>query len=588
MSTENTTSEETSQKKTESNEPQYKPSLLKRLENACIEHLLITVLIGGAFIFIFLPMVLPIAWTQISPSFTESDMTGRWISVFMSLIFTVFVTQGLLKRQTDNQKQERSSELNVQFAERKNELKILFQQRKEEKVYEEKLRIYKGYLDLLGRIIGDEKLDRDEEVKLRVMTASIAMHTKSDRMKRIGANVRDVVLCMCDKNNREMIDGFMKELTYEQGEKISDERVRSDTLLTNLMNISNCFREELYDDAHQDGAPIDSMKENFAKLFALANPGASDDSDQDDIDNGKNVAESAQAEAMEEESAVLIHPNWVLKLGTDSTWKKLSLEPKGDKKWGEIYIRPWGDRCAMVMRYLDEEGEPVKAFADEMKYWGFYRSNLRTVYGEWRNTLDDDQWCKKYDAQKLLSNGTYSYSKEIKSDEFLTRYKEDSFFRSHLENMLKNFVKYMEQYRRRCSWKELLSEYESSSDNLNIYPHITTLWCDYSTSAEDGFVRLSLNEETQKDEKNEKIIAHVLISRYNADAAFEQLLNALPSILNKSKEQLMQEVNEKGHIKVDSFVYAMNDDGCTIDQDLTADRVKDAFDPWHQRIMSAL
>ena len=583
MIAENNTPKVSTSEMTKANEQQEKPSLIKRIEEKCIEHLFITVLIGGAFIFILLPMVLPIAWTQISPSFTESDMTGRWISVFMSLIFTVFVTQGLLKHQSKSQKQERLGELAYQFEGRKGELEIQFKQRKREKEYEEKLEIYKDYLKLLGKIIGDEKLKRDEEVELRVMTASIAMHTSADRMKGICANVRDVVLSMCDKKNGDIMARFMQELTYGEDEKVSDKRVRSDALLTNLMSISNYFREELYEDAHQDKSLIESMKKDFAKLFELANPGASDDSDQDDIDNGKNVAESAQAEAMEEESAVMIHPNWVLKLGTDSTWKKLSLEPKGDKKWGEIYIRPWGDRCAMVMRYLDEEGEPVKAFADEMKYWGFYRSNLRTVYGEWRNTLDDDQWCKKYDAQKLLSNGTYSYSKEIKSDEFLTRYKEDSFFRSHLENMLKNFVKYMEQYRRRCSWKELLSEYESSSNNLNIYPHITTLWCDYSTSAEDGFVRLSLNEETQKDEKNEKILAHVLISRYNADAAFEQLLDALPGtkLNTKPKSELMQEVNEKGHVRVASFDYIMCEDNKTINEEQTAGKAKAIFEEWN-------
>ena len=566
-------------KTSETNSPE--DSLLKRLEKACIEHLLTTVIIGGAFIFIFLPMVLPMAWTQISPSFTESDMTGRWISVFMSLIFTVFVTQGLLKRQTDNQKQERSNELDIQFKGRKDELKIQFEQRKAEKEYEEKLEIYKDYLNLLGEIISDEKLERSEEIKLRVMTASIAMHTSVDRMKGICSNVRDVVLCMCDKENRDTMDRFMKEFTYGQDEKVSDERVRSDALLTNLMNISNYFREELYKTAHHDSALIDSMKRDFAGLFELANPSASDDTNESNIDNAEDKEASTKVESLRE-NIVQIVPNWSLKLGSESTWKKLSLEPKGDNKFGEIYIRPWGDRCAMVMRYLNEAGEAVKEFADEMKYWGFYRSNLRTVGGEWRNTLDDDQWCKKYDAQKLLSNGTYPFSQDIKSDEFLTRYEEDTFFRSHLENMLKDFVKYMEQYRRRCRWKEdfekLLSKDESNIANLNIYPHITTLWCDYSTPTKDGFVRLSLNEELQKDGK---LIINVHISRYNADAAFDLLLEALPNILNKSREQLMQEVNEKGHIRVDAFDGVMSEDGKSIDEAQTVSRAIEIFKKWH-------
>ena len=515
--------------------------------------IIITICIFGALVFIVFPLLLPKAWTESMPSFTESDMTGRWISVFMAFIFSTIVTNWLLKRQSEEQ------------------LETQLNQKKQEKIYEEKLKMYKSYLDELGEIIQKkgEKLDEADEIKLRIKTASIAVHAGNDVLNDLCEEVVKVVRSKYDPFEGEE---DWKKFTSENynGSSVDRKMITSDIMFNGLMKIASCFHKELYNEQQNEENYKDKC-DLFARLYLIAN--------QDDEDSSAPQGTEVSGISTLETSTF---PNWELSLKGKGAWKMLSLEPKGDNKYGEIYVRPWGDRCAMVMRYLNEAGVAVKEFADEMKYWGFYRSNLRTVYGEWRNTLDDDLWCKKYNAQKLLSNGTYSFPQEIKSDEFLTRYKEDSFFRSHLENMLKSFVKYMEQYRRRCVWKELLSKYESSSDNLNIHPHITTLWCDYSTPAKDGFVRLSLNEERQKDEKDEKILAHVLISRYNADSAFEQLLDALPSVLNKSKEQLMQEVNEKGHIRVDAFDFVMNEDSKSIDEAQTGVQAKAIFEKWNK------
>lgn len=518
--------------------------------------IIITICIFGALVFIVFPLLLPKAWTESMPSFTESDMTGRWISVFMAFIFSTIVTNWLLKRQSEEQ------------------LETQLNQKKQEKIYEEKLKMYKSYLDELGEIIQKkgEKLDEADEIKLRIKTASIAVHAGNDVLNDLCEEVVKVVRSKYDPFEGEE---DWKKFTSENynGSSVDRKMITSDIMFNGLMKIASCFHKELYNEQQNEENYKDKC-DLFARLYLIAN--------QDDEDSSSPQSFEASGLSTLETS---IFPNWELTLKGKGEWKMLSLEPKGDNKYGEIYVRPWGDRCAMVMRYLNEAGEAVKEFADEMKYWGFYRSNLRTVYGEWRNTLDDDQWCKKYDAQKLLSNGTYPFPQEIKPDEFLTRYKEDAFFKGHLENMLMSFVKYMEQYRRRCVWKELLSEYATNSDNLKIYPHITTLWCDYSTPSEDGFVRLSLNEETQKDEK---ILVHVLISRYNADAAFEQLLDALPSVLNKSKEQLMQEVNEKGHIRVASFDFAMNEDSKTktktINEPQTNAKVAEIFAIWHNRL----
>ena len=464
----------------------------------------------------------------------------------MAFVFSTIVTKLLLNKQTTEQ----------------------LETKKQEKIYEEKLKMYGSYLDELGKIMQKKegKLDEADDIKLRIMTASIAIHADNDTLNTLCEEVVKVVRSKFDPFEGGEEDWMKFKSENYNGNSLDRKMITSDIMFEGLMKISSSFHKELYNEKQNEEGYKDKC-DLFARLYLIAN--------QDDWDSSVPQSTEVSGISTLETSEFT---NWELTLKGKGAWKMLSLEPKEDKKYGEIYIRPWGDRCAMVMRYLNEEGKPVKEFADEMKYWGFYRSNLRTVYGEWRNTLDDDQWCKKYDAQKLLYKDTYSFSQEIKSDEFLTRYKEDSFFRSHLESTLKNFVKYMEQYRRRCSWKELLSEYESRSDNLNIYPHITTLWCDFGTPTKDGFVRLSLNEETQKDGK---ILVHVLISRCNADAAFARLLDALANVLNKSKEQLMQEVNEKGHIRVDAFDCVMSEDGKSIDETQTASRAIETFKKWH-------
>ena len=467
----------------------------------------------------------------------------------MAFVFSTIVTKLLLNRQTTEQ----------------------LETKKQEKIYEEKLKMYREYLDELGEIMKKDgrKLSDADEIKLRIKTASIAIHAGNDTLNTLCEEVVKVVRSKYDPFEGEE---DWKKFTNENynGSSVDQKMITSDIMFEGLMKIASCFHKELYNE-QQNEEGYKNKCDLFARLYLIAN--------QDDEDSSAPQSTEASGISTLETSTF---PNWELSLKGKGAWKMLSLEPQEDYKFGEIYVRPWGDRCAMVMRYLDESGNPVKEFADEMKYWGFYRSNLRTVYGEWRNTLDDEQWCKKYDAQKIVSNGTYSFPQEIKPDEFLTRYEEDTFFRNHLEDTLKSFVKYMEQYRRRCRWKkdleELLPKDESNIANLNIYPHITTLWCDYSTPTKDGFVRLSLNEELQKDGKH---IINVHISRYNADAAFNLLLDALPNILNKSREQLMQEVNEKGHIRVDAFDCVMSEDGKSIDETQTASRAIEIFKKWH-------
>ena len=515
----------------------------------------------GFLVFIVFPMILPKAWAATMPSFTESDMTGRWISVFMAFIFSTIVTNWLLKRQTSEQ----------------------LETKKQEKIYEEKLKVYKEYLDLLGSIIDDGILKQDEEVKLRVLTASIAMHTDTERMKEICIAVRDVVLSMCAKNNQKIQDGLRKKLLYSKSEddtlNENDERMRSDAMLKGLMSISDCFKEELYNkNDKKPNSLFNAMREPFADLFELANPDANNDKGQLSIDDDQSGNKPWDAS----------RGHWELNLVKNHESKRLSLKPKGDYQYGEIYIRSWGMRCATVMYYLNEKGERVKDFVNEVKYWGFYYSNLRTVWDEWRNSLDDQEWNKDYDAYKQL-NSDYAYPKEISDTDFFERYEKDPFFKERINMRLERLIGYMDKYHRRNMWKKEIVTCDDDikkmmeEKSLLIVPHIQFLWCDYYTPARDGFIRLSLNEEIQK---GSKLAGLVTLSRYNADQAFESLMDKIqgPLTNGKTKAQLLQEVNTNGYIYIDAFDFVMNEDSANIDEVQTAVRAKDTFETWHTRL----
>ena len=480
--------------------------------------------------------------------------------MLMAFVFSTIVTKLLLNKQTVEQ----------------------LETKKQEKIYEEKLKMYRSYLNKLGEIIKDGELDKGEETKLRIMTASIAIHTDNETLKNLCKEVVNVVRSQCDQFDSE--DDWERFKESQDGlvfEEMSErKKIRSDIMLTSLMRIASCFHRELYKDGKEQAERANYQEERdlFSRLYNIANPDDEDGASQ----NGPRIT----IPSIVNENRF---PNWKLTLHEKGEWKMLSLEPNSENKFGEIYIRPWGDRCVMVMRYLNGMGEAVKEFADEVKYWGFYRSNMRTVYGEWRNTLDDDQWNNNYNANKQLHKD-YSFPKEIQANDFLARYESDEFFREQLMKTFESLINWLEDYHQKCIWKDQLSLYAKGREGLKIIPHIGFLSCEYSTSSEaasSGSLRLELCQEKHDDGSYRGIVQ---VSAYCADTEFDRLLDILQGNLTngKTKAQLWQEFREHGNVKVGGFVYAMNDDGCTIDQDLTADRVKEAFDPWHKRIMDAL
>lgn len=80
---------------------------------------------------------------------------------------------------------------------------------KEAKVYEEKLQIYKEFLNCLCDIIQDGKITETEKVKLKFQAASISMHTDSVKTKEISEHVCRIIGAVQNGNNK---DELLKEL----------------------------------------------------------------------------------------------------------------------------------------------------------------------------------------------------------------------------------------------------------------------------------------------------------------------------------------------------------------------------------------
>ena len=90
------------------------------------------------------------------------------------------------------------------------------------KVFEEKINVYKEFLQIFCKIIEDGKIDKTNKIQLQFQLSYIAMHTKSKHIKQISSQVKTIVL------------------------KITDDKIEN--YMPQLFTIVQSFREELYGD----------------------------------------------------------------------------------------------------------------------------------------------------------------------------------------------------------------------------------------------------------------------------------------------------------------------------------------------------
>jgi|GEM_PF-6676736 len=122
-------------------------------------------------------------------------------AAFIGAIITAIITLFLLSSQTDSE----------------------LEQNKSAKVFEEKMAVYKAFLEKLCDVTEDRDISSEEMIQLQYQTAQIAMHTNSETILEVSKQVKDIIAKLCGKGNDNAI------------------------IMDQLFAIVKYLREELYD-----------------------------------------------------------------------------------------------------------------------------------------------------------------------------------------------------------------------------------------------------------------------------------------------------------------------------------------------------
>jgi len=142
-----------------------------------------------------------VALTIVSTLFSVKDLLYESLCAILGVVLTAIVTVLLLRGQTD----------------------IEADQSKSAKVFEEKLQIYKEFLNALCDVIKDGIITKEEYVQLQFQFATITMHTELKNTKKISDSVFNII-----NDLQASKDGL------------------SDRLMAELLNIVEVLRGELY------------------------------------------------------------------------------------------------------------------------------------------------------------------------------------------------------------------------------------------------------------------------------------------------------------------------------------------------------
>ena len=153
--------------------------------------------------------VLFVIIAAISGAWPGKDVSAQFFSAMAGALVAAIITLFLLKGQTA----------------------VEADRQKDSKVFEEKLSIYKEFLQKLCDVVKDQKITPDEEIELQFQVSYIAMHTKSDSIKIISEQVRKIVVGI--KNNEKDSNYMLSQLF-----------VISDALYKELYDKDNSFDEE--------------------------------------------------------------------------------------------------------------------------------------------------------------------------------------------------------------------------------------------------------------------------------------------------------------------------------------------------------
>ena len=172
---------------------------------------------GLAIIFIlFLAIILSASFMGV---FKGYEPYQQLIAAMLSVAATGVITALLLIFQ--RKQQEELNEKQQRFEDKQKEKEK--ERLQETKIFEERLRIYKEFLQKLCDVVKDQKITPEEEIELQFQVAYITMHTSTKSINSISQQVSDIVVRI--KNNDK----------------------NQNLLIENLFAIADVFKEELYD-----------------------------------------------------------------------------------------------------------------------------------------------------------------------------------------------------------------------------------------------------------------------------------------------------------------------------------------------------
>jgi uncharacterized tellurite resistance protein B-like protein len=184
--------------------------------------LLATGILAASLAIFFFVFHIPEFWAQ---------LLAIIASAFLGAGATAWLTNMLLKNQ---QASEEEKEKNI-------------------KVYEEKLRIYQEFLHCLYEVINNGEVTKEEAIRLEFQTSYITMHTKSEYIKEIAKQVKEIIT-LDDKNPDEKTNAAEAESKD------------NDRLMNCLFKIVEQFRFELYPG---ESSPMDDMDETISAFSTI-------------------------------------------------------------------------------------------------------------------------------------------------------------------------------------------------------------------------------------------------------------------------------------------------------------------------------
>lgn len=370
-------------------------------------HIYTIAFILGAVIFIVMPMLLPKWLTTLSPSFTEADMTGRWISVFMSMFLTVIVTQELLKRQTHTQ-------LDKQLLQKKNELEESFKKRKEEKVYEEKLKVYRDIILKICEVVKDGQVTSEESIELQSLSILTFMHSPK-HAEAIIASIA-AIRSKTDGDDFIIIQELNKiaALFHDElyGDHSDSEIVFNKDVLTAAYDKTREKQNELPKDKDKDAAIAEMNRQP-------------DDEEENDESTGtpKEMCDNSVTATKWED--------WLL--GENIEGWNLVLYPKKDNKHRRLGIYRWYSGDLVIEAQFPDDGREFS------RALGWHeKTTLRSRRGNWRALLKEE------------------FRKYTDSDIIEEYHKEGSRFRQYVDAQFDKFLRYLEIHNTRYIWKQAL------------------------------------------------------------------------------------------------------------------------------------